>query len=221
MKFTPDVLSLYLLATYLVGALPFGVLVGRARGVDPRRVGSGNIGMTNVWRALGPKAALLVLALDIAKGYLPIFLARILVSPVQTEQGRAWYAICLVLIGIMAIAGHNWPVFLGFKGGKGVSTTVGVMFALDWRAGLVVAATFFLLLAVTRYVSLSSTVASIVLPLSFFFFNRGNPAAEAYTILGILAAVFIVVKHRSNFARIACGTEPKVGQRREPAPSTS
>jgi glycerol-3-phosphate acyltransferase PlsY len=216
----------FLVGAYLVGSIPFGVLVGRLRGVDPRTVGSGNTGATNVWRALGPKLGLLVLFLDALKGFLPVFLARgwgfvdpngpqlavLRAQPLYIHLPPA----VVVLTGLAAMAGHNWPVFLKFKGGKGVATGLGVLFALDWRVGVAVLVVFALALAVTRYVSVASTVTTVLSPVWFAVFEHGQPRARPNIIFAILGALFIVYKHRANYKRLMEGTESRVGTRGGP-----
>lgn len=213
---------LFLVGAYVVGSIPFGVLVGRLRGVDPRTVGSGNTGATNVWRALGPGPALLVLFLDALKGFLPVFLARhteiltitVPTAPLQVEHYFLPPAV-VVLTGLAAIAGHNWPVFLKFKGGKGAATGLGVLFALDWRVGLAVAVVFVVVVTITRYVSVASTVTTVLSPVWFAVFEHGQPHMRANVVFAIAGALFIVYKHRSNYKRLLAGTELRVGGKRD------
>jgi glycerol-3-phosphate acyltransferase PlsY len=222
MTFWP-VTILCLVGAYLVGSIPFGVMVGRLRGVDPRTVGSGNTGATNVWRALGPKLGLLVLLLDALKGFLPVFLAR---GPWFVDPTGPQYAILpsrpilypfppavIVLVGLAAMAGHNWPVFLKFKGGKGVATGLGVLFALDWRVAVLVLIVFGITLAITRYVSVASTVTTVLTPMWFAVFEHGQPRARANIVFAMAGALFIIYKHRANYKRLLAGTEAKVGVR--------
>lgn len=188
------------LLAYLVGALPTGLVVIRhIRGVDIRQYGSGNVGATNVFRVAGLPVALLVLALDMAKGAVPVLLAA-------RWTGSTSVA---VLAGLAAIAGHNWSVILRLRGGKGVATSFGALLALSpWAAG-VAAGVWALVVAVTGYASLGSLLGIAAVPLVMG--ARGEPAAH----LGFaaLALLFAVYKHRGNIARLRQGTELRITDR--------
>lgn len=214
---------LFLVGAYLVGSIPFGVLVGRLRGVDPRSVGSGNTGATNVWRALGVGPALFVLQLDGLKGFAPVYIAihagtiylvggQGTVEPASSLTPLFPPAIA-VLAGLAAMIGHNWPIYLRFKGGKGAATGLGVLFALDWRVGLAVALVFVITLAITRYVSVASTVTTVLSPLWFALFEHGQPRVRTDIAFAVAGALFIIYKHRSNYKRLLAGTESRVGAR--------
>ncbi len=197
---------------YIVGAVPFGVLITRAKGIDIRKVGSGNIGATNVARAVGPAWAGLVFLLDLSKGFVPAMVAKS--WPVMSGNSGAssqalpewvWYA-----AGVAAIAGHCASPFLGFKGGKGIATSLGMVFG----ASPIVAAggfcVFLVLFATTRFVSLSSiagVAASVVL----------GAILRDWTYVGIgsLLFLFVLYTHRANICRLRDGTEPKFGFRRK------
>lgn len=190
-------------AAYLLGSIPSGVLVARAMGGrDPRSAGSGNIGATNVGRVLGKKAGLLTLFLDALKGFVPAFLAaRYLPAP--------WHP-CAV--GFSSFAGHLFPLYLRFRGGKGIATGAGVMAAvspLSLAAGL---GLFALTLWRWRMVSLASVTASASLPVLAYFLTPPELTLPA-TLLSAALAVLTVYKHRENLARIRAGTESKLGQR--------
>ena len=191
---------LLLIFAYLLGSLPIGLIVGKAvRGIDVREFGSGNIGASNVWRTLGPAWGSLVFALDVGKGLTPVLLARPLAAH------AAWLP---VAAGMAAILGHNFSVFLKFKGGKGVATTLGVAFGLSWLAGLIAFGVWLAVLGVTRYISVSSLAGTVVGTFCLWWLNdRRLP----YGLFSLLATVFVFVKHRANVARIRAGTEPKVG----------
>src|SRR4028119_1387301 len=150
--------ALALFISYLLGAIPFGVLVGRARGIDVRAVGSGNIGTTNVWRALGPGAGSLVFALDVAKGLAAPLLACTLV-------GNEYWIIALC--ALVAVLGHTFSVFLKFKGGKGIATAFGVLLGLNWMLALGLFALWGAVLALSRMISVASVVACIAAPITF------------------------------------------------------
>lgn len=189
-----------LLAAYLIGAIPVGYLVARAAGgSDIRRSGSGTIGATNVLRTLGTGPALLTLAGDIVKGYLAVSAAR----AIGTE---AWAA---AAGAVAAIAGNCWPVFLGFRGGKGVATGLGAFLALIPWAVAPAAVLWLAVTALSRYVSLASVVACLSLPLGAALL--GYPRHSA--IAAAVAAVIIVWRHRENLVRLASGTERRLGER--------
>ena len=186
---------------YLVGSISFAVLLVRlATGKDIRSEGSGNAGATNVLRAHGKKLGLVVAALDIAKGALAVFLVRLV-----TADSR--YA---AAAGFAAILGHVFPIFYGFRGGKGVATAVGAFLVLAPLATLVCVAIFVVVVAVTKYVSLGSVIAMVLLPpVAGLLFHAPLPIVAA----SAGAAVLIVLKHRENLKRLASGQERRLGQK--------
>ena len=188
-------------AAYLLGSIPFGWLVGMSRGVDVRKIGSGNIGATNVVRALGRKAGALVFALDAAKG-----IAAVAVIPkcVFTLGGSLPSWAPLVLAAAV-IVGHSFPVFLGFKGGKGVSTGLGIAIALVPHTAAIALAIWIVAFVATRYVSVSSIVAALFVAGGAWEFDpkAGVAVLSAVSVLALL----VVAKHRSNIVRLAKGTE--------------
>jgi len=186
---------------YLLGALPTGLIVVRLlRGVDIRMYGSGNIGATNVFRVAGPSAALLALALDMAKGAIPVLLVRAWgLSPAGE-----------VLAGLGAIAGHDWSPFLRFRGGKGVATSFGVLLALSPVAAAAAAAVWVLAVGATRYASLGSLLGAGAVPVVMWL--RGEP--REYLGFAALALVLAVYTHRGNIGRLARGTELRITDRR-------
>lgn len=201
---------LFVLLAYLLGAIPFGYLLVRfvfTQGEDIREVGSGGIGATNVTRRAGRAAGLLTYVLDVVKGVAAVLLMR----PVA-EGDYLWIGAAAVA----AIIGHIFPVFLGFRGGKGVATGVGVYLAL---APLSVLATLVLWLAIvftTRYVSLGSILATAAVPLwtlLFYGWLMPHPHITALLVIGLLGCALIVAKHHENIARLWHGTENKIGQR--------
>jgi len=198
-------LGLALLA-YLLGSIPFGLmLVKVVRGEDVRRIGSGNIGATNVARSGGAKLGIATLLLDALKGYLAVLIAS-LVSQRNTgiELGLA-----ASLAALCAILGHVFPAWLRFRGGKGVATAVGAFVGLAPRAVLVVLAIFLVIVLISRYVSLGSIVASAVFPLLAFFLYRSesSPAGLAVTLA---ASLLIIFRHRANIRRLLDGTENRL-----------
>ena len=206
---------LSLLATvglaYLVGAVPFGLILGRAlRGVDLREHGSGNLGATNALRVLGVPLGLTVLALDFAKGCLPTLAAEF--HP-ATANGPGWSALAA---GLAAVLGHVFPIYLGFRGGKGVATGAGVLAALAPLATAIAAVVFALTVAATRYVSLGSILAALALPITLAV--TSGPAALDERLPALLAAssiaVLVLARHRENVTRLLRGTENKLGRSR-------
>lgn len=196
---------------YLLGALPFGYLVARAKGVNIFEVGSKNPGATNVRRVLGHGAGNLVLALDIAKGavatYAP-YAWRLLAGREAAQFGPREFGYFALAGLIGAILGHSYSCFTGFRGGKGVATGAGGFFVLFPVGALVALGAFVVTAALTRYISLASMVAAVSLPLSAHYLHEST----FLTGVTVLIAVFIVWRHRSNLARLRAGTENKLGQ---------
>ena len=201
-----------IVAAYFLGAVPFAYIVTKAvAGVDIRTVGSGNVGATNVSRVLGRKWAVLVFALDFLKGFLPVLAARLIHA--RSPSG-ADPALGVVLTGLAAICGHNWPVYLKFKGGKGVASTCGVFLALFPTGLLVSLAVWGLSLWITRYVSVSSIVGAATLFVTALLLQKA-PFAEGKWLTAVagVAALLGIVRHHANIRRFINGTEPKVGKR--------
>lgn len=212
---------------YLVGGLPFGFIIGRLHGVDIRKAGSGNIGATNVGRLLGRPWGILVFALDVSKGLCPTLLAGHLIG----AQGVAasWSGVTVntlwLICGICCIMGHNYPVYLGFRGGKGVATSLGVVLGVYpylTIAGLLAFGLWAAVTLVSRYVSLGSVCAACALPVFFAVSTlwRGSAAFLAHLpMLGfvILLSGLVIYRHRPNLARLRAGTEAKIGARSRPA----
>ncbi len=186
---------------YILGSIPFGLFIGRLKGVDIRKEGSGNIGATNVQRTLGWLPATFSFLLDFVKGFVPVILAIIFGLDI-------WQA---AAIGAAVVAGHCWSVFLLFKGGKGISTTFAVVVALDWRVGLGCLVLWLIILLLSRYVSLASIIAASVMPFGFLIVTFNLPL---FGILVIIAAIAII-KHGGNMKRLAAGNERKIGQKVE------
>lgn len=195
---------LLLLIGYLLGSFPTGYLLGRLKGIDIRQQGSGNIGATNVWRSLGPLAALLALLGDAGKGALAVVVGRWLAGPGAGDPGA-------LLGGLAAIIGHGWSVFLRLQGGKMIATGLGVMLAVDPRVAGLGVAVWALVLALGRYVSLASIVAACSVPVWFLVLGRGG----WYVAFGVALACLTTYKHRSNIGRLLRGEEFRVGARRK------
>ena len=195
-------IAVLLAAAYLAGAIPFAFLVARAKGVDIRKVGSGNVGATNVFRAVGKGWGILTFALDAAKGLLPallfpVALARWTGQPSPAAMGLGF--------GCAAIAGHNWPVFLGFRGGKGMATSAGVLLGVAPAAMGIGLAVWVVLFLISHYVSLASIGAALAVPTAAWLLYAAEGAVRpaVLTALGLLA----VWRHRSNIQRLSAGTE--------------
>lgn len=196
-------LILAAVAGYLLGSLNSSLIVGKFFGVDIRKHGSGNAGTTNALRILGKKAAILVLAGDLLKGVLS-YLAGFYITGSATGG---------MIAGTASILGHIWPVFFGFKGGKGVLTSLAVLLMVDWSIALAMLGIFIIIVAVTRYVSLGSIIAAILFPLSSLFLGREIIQAAVSVIIAIL----IVSMHRTNIKRLLNGTESKLGAKKREA----
>ncbi|MBQ2010697.1 MAG: glycerol-3-phosphate 1-O-acyltransferase PlsY [Selenomonadaceae bacterium] len=183
--------------SYLLGSIPNGLILGKAIwGVDLRQHGSKNIGATNAWRTIGKAGGISIFALDFLKGAVSAYLGL--------HLGGSELA--GVLCGILAIAGHSWSVFLAFKGGKGVATGLGVIAALMPMVTLIVFAVWFAIVYFTGYVSLGSIVGAALVPILTLFFGLHTE----FLILGLIAAVFIIYRHKSNIERLLNGTESKI-----------
>ena len=189
-------------AAYFLGSIPFGLLLGKLFGAaDVRKAGSGNIGATNVARVAGPIAGVLTLLLDAAKGALAVFLAARL-----SEQSSTW----MMIAGLCALVGHCFPIWLGFRGGKGVATAAGVFLVLSPLSFLGAAILFFLVVLYWRFVSLGSISAAAAMPLLIYFFWAPHHAPPyAVTFGSLAAALLIVYKHDANIQRMVQGDEPK------------
>ncbi len=188
-------ITLVCLFAYLLGSIPFGVLLAKLKHVDLRQHGSGNIGATNVARTLGKTAGILTLLGDCGKGYLAPWVASLLLD---THWGIA-------MAGLMAFLGHIFSVFLKFKGGKGVATGLGVFLYLMPEAGLSSIVVFVISLAFTRYVSVSSILAAISIPWLGIYFNASGPPVYVATV----AAIITTIRHHENIQRLIDGTESK------------
>ena len=210
------------LGAYLLGSIPTGYLAGKARGVDIRTAGSGNIGATNAFRILGKTAGAIVLVADGLKGWFAVTFIPIIAHRVGSSAPLPDQTLELLRItaGVFAILGHNYTCWLKFKGGKGVATSAGVLAALvPWTffIGLI---TWIIVCSLTRYVSLASIMAAVVLPFATWFAHyHGDPAR--YTVLMIvitaLMSALAIFKHKANIVRLMNGTENKVG-RKPPTP---
>jgi len=192
------------IAAYLVGSLSFAVIVSRAMGLaDPRSYGSKNPGATNVLRSGNRWAAVITLALDALKGYVPVVLA-LLLAP-RFGWGSGTVALC----GLAAFLGHLWPVFFKFQGGKGVATAAGVLFGFNPLLGLATVATWVIIAAFFRYSSLASLAAAAFAP----FYQLLIWEADAFALAIIVMSLLLVWRHAANISKLLAGTESKLGQK--------
>lgn len=210
----------WILAAYLIGALPFGFLIGKLQGVDLRTVGSGNVGATNVGRVLGRKWGAACFALDLLKGAAPVLAYGRAMAGDGALELLVWLAVAAA-----AVLGHVFPIYLRFKGGKGVATGLGVLLGF-WPVltlpGLAAAGLWLATLGATRYVSLASVLAAASLPLltaiSAWAWGRPAPELALYVAVTLLLALLVVLRHRDNIARLRAGTEPQVGRQARQSP---
>ena len=194
---------------YLLGSIPTGYLVARAKGIDIRTVGSGNIGATNAFRVLGKPAGIMVLAADFLKGLLGCgVLPWLLFHTGVYEETRV---VPEILAGFCSVLGHNYTIWLGFKGGKGIATSAGVLTALVPWALLTILSIWIVLFAVTRYVSIGSLVAAASLPFATWVFYQNWTLSLVTGAMGVLA----IYKHRGNIQRLLNGTEPRFARKKE------
>ena len=197
---TQALTAAWIILAYLLGSVPVGVLLSRLKGQDPRNAGSGNIGATNVMRTAGKTLGAVTLMCDVLKGFLPVWLAIAFgLSHRVTAE-----------VGLAAFLGHLFPVYLRFKGGKGVATAVGIFLAFNWFAVLIDLAVFVLVLDKWRYVSLGSMVGAALMP--FLLYGVGAPTV--YIALAAIMAVLIIIKHRANIGRLREGKESRIGKPR-------
>lgn len=185
--------------SFIIGSIPTGLLIAKAKGIDLRKVGSGNIGATNVLRAVGKEAALFTLLGDIVKG----------VVPVAIGKSFGFGVFDAGILGISAILGHNFSLFLKFKGGKGVATSIGVLLAFSPHAALFTITLWLLTARWTRYSSLSALIAFGLLPLSIYMLDY----SKEKMIIAIAITVLIFIRHMANIKRLIQGTESKIGEK--------
>jgi len=210
-----------LIGAYLAGSVPFGLILGKMRGIDLREHGSGNLGATNAVRVLGFKLGALCFLLDVGKGLVPVLVGGAVLGTLgQVEMagsaGWSWLA-----VGFAAVLGHVFPVWVGFKGGKGVATSLGVLLGF-WpvltvpaAAGLIV---WLLFVALFRYVGLASVIAGLALPVATLVAaevrGMSDEAALPFTVMMALLALLVLIRHRGNLQRVAAGTESRVGRKK-------
>ncbi|MHB8121157.1 MAG: glycerol-3-phosphate 1-O-acyltransferase PlsY [Desulfuromonadaceae bacterium] len=188
-------LVVVVVAAYLTGSIPTGLLLGKAYGIDVRTEGSGNIGATNLYRTVGRKVGIITLVCDCLKGLFPVVLVTFSTLP---PEFAAW-------VGLAAFCGHVFSVFLKFKGGKGVATALGVFLALAPLAVAIAIALFAVLMFIWRYVSLGSIAAAAVMPLAVFLLGESN----SVTTVTVIIALIVIARHHENIKRLLAGSENK------------
>ncbi|MBN1457887.1 MAG: glycerol-3-phosphate 1-O-acyltransferase PlsY [Armatimonadetes bacterium] len=198
-------LGLFLMSAYLLGSIPFGFLVGRTRGVDVTKHGSGNIGFSNVLRLLGPGPASIVLLTDLLKGAVPVFLGRLWLPSLTEADPALW----LLAVAVAPVFGHTFSIFLRFRGGRAVATTLGALLGMNWLAGLLGLGVWMAVVAVTRYISVGSIAACCVVPI----FMALTGVRFEWTLFWTAVASLIILRHVPNIGRLLEGTESKIGQR--------
>jgi len=204
---TPGLLAL-LLGGYLVGSIPFGLLIGRAvKGIDLRQYGSGNIGFSNALRVLGWRPAAVVFAGDALKGAIPVVVGQALLKAWNVPRADLW----ILLVALAPILGHSFSVFLLFRGGRAVTTTLGVLLGLCWQAGAIALGVWLVAVAITRYISVGSICAAISVPTYMFLSGK----SREWLILWTAVALLVILRHLSNIKRLVKGTEVKIGERVE------
>lgn len=204
-----------IVVSYFVGGIPVGVLVARARGVDLTQVGSRNIGASNVLRTLGPKLGALVWFVDLLKGFLPVAWAWPVLNSPSLSLEQPWPY--LAGVGFAAILGHCFSPYLRFRGGRGVSTTLGMILRLDWRVALLAFVVWIFVVAVTRFISLGSLLSALSVPLLFAFLPlaKNMEAHQPYLLMGIALALLVILRHIPNIGRLVTGRETRIGERAE------
>lgn len=192
---------IYLLGvmSFLMGSIPVGLIIAKVKGVDLRKVGSGNIGATNVLRTMGKVPALITLAGDMLKGFIPVVISSYFLAG----------SLHIGIIGIVAILGHDFSLFLRFRGGKGVATSIGVLLAYSPIVAILTVLLWIVVVFMSRYSSMGAIVSFILLPLNIYVFDYSY---EKF-VISIFITILLLFKHRGNIGRLLTGQEPKIGER--------
>ena len=193
---------------YLIGSVNFSIIFSKKlAGFDVREKGSGNAGSTNMLRSVGKKAAALTLVCDILKGVVPALLAVLIGNIIGNGIDKA---LLVQISGVAVLLGHTFPIFFGFKGGKGVATSLGVALITNWQIGLICLVFALAIMALTKMVSLGSISATVLFPVLTIFIHENYIVQGSYFVFGIIMAIIIVYNHRSNLKRILAGNENKL-----------
>jgi glycerol-3-phosphate acyltransferase PlsY len=193
---------------YTLGSLPSGYIAGKLAGVDIRTLGSGNVGATNVTRVLGKRYGYPVFVVDFAKGLAAVIFAEVIAR--SANQSMLFVDVCAVIGAIFAVIGHSYPIWLKFRGGKGVATSIGALFALNWVMAVIVCVVWIAIFQTTRYVSLASIGVAIALPIAsatLLFLNEVPTPVLFY--FSVCLGAIVILRHRSNISRLLKGTEPR------------
>lgn len=198
------------IVAYLIGSINSSILISKAvMGKDIRESGSGNAGATNMLRTMGKKYAIITLVIDILKGVISLLLAKLAIS-------FGAYEVSMYVAGVAAVVGHNFPVFFGFKGGKGVATSLGVILLLDWKIGLITLVIALAIMAISKYVSLGSVMAALVFVIMQIVVMI---ATDSFDITRLVCVVILggllIIRHRANIVRLLNGTENKLGSKKK------
>lgn len=200
------------LLAYLLGSIPAGYIAGRIAGVDVRKIGSGNIGATNVTRVLGKRFGYSVFVVDFGKGLAAVAAGVMIAKGAQSTP--QFVDLCGAAAAIFSVIGHSYPIWLGFKGGKGVATSLGSLFGLNWVAASIACVVWIVVFQLTRYVSLSSIAAAAALPVTIaimLFLRQLQTPILLY--FSLCLAAIIIMRHRSNLSRLFNGTEPRFARK--------
>jgi acyl phosphate:glycerol-3-phosphate acyltransferase len=193
---------------YLIGSIPFGLIAGKIKGIDIRKVGSGNIGATNTVRALGKTWGAMVFFLDMIKGAIPVWIAAYLISSPTPIFTKGTF---MILAGLAAVIGHMFPIYIGFKGGKGAATGLGVLLGITPDLFVIALIYVIICMVVTRYVSVTSMSGVVLLSILMFTFHKPTE----YVVVTIIVAILMIYKHIPNIKRLINGTEPKIGAKKK------
>lgn len=203
--------SLLVIVAYLLGSTPTGYLAGKyLQGIDIREQGSGSTGATNVLRTLGKKAAIVVLAIDLLKGAIAVFFVKLTYASTLGESlPITWQFWLITITSLAAVIGHSKSIWLNFSGGKSVATSLGVLLVMNPMVAVGTLATFSIMLAIFRIVSLSSVTGAIAVNVLMILLHQPTP----YLIFAGLAGTYVIIRHQTNIERLLAGTEPKIGQK--------
>jgi glycerol-3-phosphate acyltransferase PlsY len=201
------ILAVLMVGSYLLGSIPFGYLAGQFAGIDIRSAGSGNVGATNVVRVLGKRYGYPVFALDFLKGFGAVKISMLIATVAAPKFNSP--EIFGVIAALCSVLGHSYPPWLKFRGGKGVSTAAGAIFGLIPVAAIIGITVWMVVFWFTRYVSLASVIAAVVLPLLILVISWGKENAQVVFYFSVCVAVVVIWRHRSNLSRLMRGTEPR------------
>lgn len=200
------------LIAYLLGSIPAGYIAGRIAGVDVRKVGSGNVGATNVTRVLGKRYGYPVFFIDFAKGLAAVAVADTIAKPARLAPTLV--DLCAAAAVIFSVLGHSYSIWLGFKGGKGVATSLGGLFGINWIATVIVCSVWVVVFQLTRYVSLASIVAAVAVPITMsILLVLKQLQTPIMFYFALLLGAIVVIRHRSNLSRLSKGTEPRFNRK--------